>query len=62
MRQMTITQSGATSRYWLDQFLALALNTSILLKFSIFHWICLLFILLILMGVEFPLCIAVTLS
>ena len=29
---------------------------------STFHWICLLFILLILVGVELPLCIVVTLS
>ena len=32
------------------------------LEFSMFHWICLLFILLILVGVELPLCIIVTLS
>ena len=37
--------------------LTLALNTWILSKFSIFHWICLLFILLILVGVELSLCI-----
>ena len=29
---------------------------------SIFHWICLLFITLILVGIELPLCIVVTLS
>ena len=46
------------SCFWLDQFLTLALNTWILSKFSTFHWICLLFILLILVGVELPLCIA----
>ena len=38
------------------------LNTWILSKFSIFHWICPLFILLILLGVELPSCIVVTLS
>ena len=47
------------SRYWLDQFLTLALNTWISSKFSTFHWICL-FILLI--CVELPLCTVVTLS
>ena len=31
-------------------------------KFSTFHWICLLFVLLILVGVELPSCIVVTLS
>ena len=46
---------------WLDQVLTLALNTWILLKFSIFHWISL-FILLILVDVELPLHIVVTLS
>ena len=34
-------------------------NTWISSKFSTFHWVCLLFILLILVGVELPLCIAV---
>ena len=33
----------------------LALNAWILSKFSLFHWICLLSILLILVGVELPL-------
>ena len=47
--------------YWLDLFLTLAFNTWISSKFQIFHWICLLFISLILVGVEFPLCIVVTL-
>ena len=47
--------------YWLDQFITPALNTWILSKFSILHWICPLFILLILVGVEIPLCIVVTL-
>ena len=47
--------------YWLDQFLTLALNTLILLIF-ISHWICLPSILLILVGVELPLCVVVTLS
>ena len=31
-------------------------------EISTFHWICLLFILLILVGVEVPVCIVVTLS
>ena len=39
-----------------------ALNTWSSLKFSTFHWICLLFILLILVGVELPLCIHVVLT
>ena len=43
--------------YWLDRFLKLALNRWILSKFA---WICLLFILLIFVGVELPLCIVVT--
>ena len=30
--------------------------------FSMFHWMCLLFVLLILVGVELPLCIVFTLS
>ena len=30
--------------------------------FSVFHWICLLFILLISVGVELPLCVVVILS
>ena len=47
---------------WLVQFLTQALNTWISSKFSLFNWICLLFILLILMGVELPLCLFVTLS
>ena len=50
------------SCYWLDQYLTLALNTWISLKFSTLYWICLLFIFLILMGVELPLCIVDTLS
>ena len=56
----TYTQSGASGRVigWTD----FSLNTWMLSKFSIFHWICLLFILLILVGVELPLCIFVTLS
>ena len=45
------------SCYWLDQFLTLALNTLILSIFFIFHWICLPSILLILVGVELPLCV-----
>ena len=31
-------------------------------EISTFHWICLLFILFILVGIELPLCIVVTLS
>ena len=37
-------------------------STQYMSNFSIFHWICLLFILLILVGVKLPLCIVVTLS
>ena len=36
------------SFYWLDQFLTLADSTWIFSKFSMFYWICLLFILLFL--------------
>ena len=36
-------------------------NTWILSKFSTLYWICLLFTFLILVGVELPLCIVVTL-
>ena len=48
------------SCYWLDQFLTLALKTWISSGFSIFHCICLLFTVLILVSVELPLCIVVT--
>ena len=53
-----LTQSGAPGRVigWIMHILTLALNTWILLKFSKFHWICLLFIWLTLVGVELPLC------
>ena len=63
MRQTTFTQSGAAGRViWPDdQFLTLALNTWISLIFSTLYWICQLFIFLILVGVELPLCIIVTL-
>ena len=47
------------SCYWLDQFLTLALNILILSIFT-FQWICLPIILLILVGVELPLCVVVT--
>ena len=50
------------SCYWMDQFLTLALNTWILLTVSTFHWICLLFILLVLVSVELLLHTVVTLS
>ena len=50
------------SCYWPDQFLTLAFNTQILSKFSMFQRICLLFILLILMGIDLPLCLVATLS
>ena len=39
-----------------------SIDTWISSEFSMFHWICLLFILLLLVGVELPLCIFVTLS
>ena len=42
---------------WLDQFLTLALDAWILSKFSTLYWICLLLVLLILVGVELPLCL-----
>ena len=47
---------------WLGQFLTVALNTWILPIFSTFPWICLLFIFLVLVGVELLLCIVVTVS
>ena len=47
---------------WLDQFLTLAFSTWISLKFSMFHWICLLFILLILVGDELSSCLVVAVS
>ena len=40
------------SCYWLDQFPTLTLNTWISSKFSTLYWICLLFILLLLVGAE----------
>ena len=48
--------------HWLDQFLTLAFNTWILSKFLMFHWIFLVFISLILVGVQLCLCTIVTLS
>ena len=64
MRQMTLTQSGVHARIidWTNFFLTPALNKWISSKFLTFHWIRLLFILLILVGAELPLCIVVTLS
>ena len=47
------------SCHWLDQFLTLALNILILSIFT-FQWICLPIILLILVGVELPLRVVVT--
>ena len=47
------------SCYCLDQFLTQAFNIRIFPKFSMFHYICLMFILLILVGVELPLCIVI---
>ena len=46
---------------WLGNILTLALyrNTCISSKFPVFHWICVLFILIILVGAELPLCIVV---
>ena len=46
--------------YWLDQFLTLALNILILSISVLFQWICLPIILLILVGIELPLCVVVT--
>ena len=46
--------------YWLDQFLTQALNILILSFFFTFQWICLPIILLILVGVELPLHVVVT--
>ena len=50
------------SCYWLDQFLTLALNTLILSIFYISLDLSTISILLILVGVELPLCVVVTLS
>ena len=47
------------SCYWWVQFLTLSFNTWISSKFLMFDWICSLFILLILVGAELPLCIVV---
>ena len=44
------------SCYWLDQFLTLALNR-LICRFFTLQWICLPIILLILVGVELPLCV-----
>ena len=44
-----------------DQFLTPALDTWISSRFSTFHWICLLFILVILVSVEVPLCLVIIL-
>ena len=51
-------------KFWIisKKFLTPSLNTWILSKFSTFHWTCLLFIVLILVGVELSLRIVVTLS
>ena len=48
--------------YLLDQFLTLAFNTWILLKFSLFQRVCLPFTLLVSVGVELSLCLVTTLS
>ena len=50
------------SCYWLDQSLTLALDAWILPKFSALYWVCLLFVFLISVGAEHPLCIVVTVS
>ena len=50
-----LTQSGAPGHVISTQYMDLS-------KFSTLYWICLLFIFLILLGVELPLCIVVTLS
>ena len=50
------------SYYCRDQFLILAYSTKISSKFSRFRWICLLFILLVLVDVKLPLCLVVGLS
>ena len=61
MRQMTLAQSGAPGCVigWTN-FLHKQNNTCSLSKFSIFYWICLLVILLISVGVELLLYLAVT--
>ena len=64
MWQTTLTQSGAPIVVLLagPEIPQLALNTWILSKFSVFYWISLQFILLILVDVELPLHMVVTLS
>ena len=57
MRQMALTQSGAPSR--VTDWINFSHYTWILSKFSTFQWICLLFISLILVGVELTLCIII---
>ena len=47
---------------WLDQFLTQRFSTRISSKFSMFHWIHLQFICLILVDVELPLCLVLALS
>ena len=58
-----LAQSVAPGRqYWLDQFLTLALNTLMLSIFYISLDFSTIFYLLILVGVELPLCVVVILS
>ena len=68
MRQMTLTQIWST---WLDQSVQAEVHLKyrlrvcsawILSKFSMFHWIWAIFILLVSKGVGLLLCLAVTLS
>ena len=57
-----LAQSGAPGPViGLTSFLTLALHASILSTFSTLYWICLPFVFLILVGVELPLCILITL-
>ena len=62
MRQMMLTQSGAPGRVigWTN--FSHQHSCIDFCRFFIFHWICLPSILLILVGVELPLCVVVTLS
>ena len=62
MRQMRLTQSGVLGCVCLLAGPISYTSTWNSLKVSTFHWMCILFVLLILMGANLPLCIVVTLS
>ena len=61
MRQMTLTQSGVPGRVIGGTISHASTQYIDFVNFFTFNWICLTFILLILVGVELPLCVVVTL-